>query len=153
MLRAVTIALSLFFASAALAQTAPERPRLTEEQRQRLSADRALCRGEVKPADLPRAERRGAMRRCIEARNPDFAPLFAQGEARRAELRRLRDACRDEIRPKGLRDQERRQAMRSCLVAKRPELAKVFSCLDESRTKNLQPGRERRLFMRACLRA
>ena len=160
MLRAAALLAMLIAVSPALAQGAPPpsppaqaAPRLSEDQRARLRADRDACRAEVKPKDLPRAERRGAMRRCIEARNPDAKPLFARGEARRAELRQLRDACRDELRGKNVRGPERRLAMRSCMVSRKPELAKVFGCMNEARAKNLQPGAERRVFMRTCLRA
>ncbi len=139
-------------AARSAAGRAGSRPRLTDDQRAKLRADRDACRTEVRAQDLPRGERRGAMRRCIEARNPDLKPLFARGEARRAEMRQLRDACRDELRSRNLRGPERRQAMRTCLVQRKPELAKVFGCIDQARGRNLQPGTERRDFMRSCLR-
>jgi Spy/CpxP family protein refolding chaperone len=173
MLRLSAIALSLLLSTAVFAQTSPppsqsppsqaapppgaplgaERPRLSDDQRNKLRADRDACRNEVKPQTLPRGERRGAMRRCIEAKNPDLRPLFARGEARRAEMRKLRDDCRDELRGKNVRGAERRQAMQACVVAKKPEMAKVFSCVDQAKAKNLQPGPERRDFMRSCIRA
>jgi hypothetical protein len=148
----------------ALAQTIPATPtspppatqnalQPTQEQRARFRAAREACTSEVKPRNLPRGERRKAMRDCMEARNPDMKPIFARGEARRAEMRQLRDTCRQELRGKRLARDERRQAMQTCLVQKKPELAKVFSCRDEAVKKNLGPGRERQDFMRTCLRA
>ncbi len=93
MLRACVLTLALLVSAAGSAQqpapipppqTTPDtRPRLTDDQRAKLRADRDACRTEVRAQDLPRGERRGAMRRCIEARNPDLKPLFARGEARR----------------------------------------------------------------------
>ncbi len=77
MLRACVLTFALLVSAAASAQqqapAAPQsesRPRLTDDQRAKLRADRDACRTEVRAQDLPRGERRGAMRRCIEARNP-----------------------------------------------------------------------------------
>jgi hypothetical protein len=154
MIRRAILALSLVLATPLAAQTpATERPGIPPEMRERLQAARKACVAEVKPGSLPRGERRKAMRTCLEARMPEAAPIFARGEARRAEMRKLRDDCRREVRPRGLGRDERRQAMRSCMVQKRPELAKVFSCRDEAMKKNLGPGPERRDFMRTCIRA
>jgi hypothetical protein len=93
------------------------------------------------------------MRKCMEAKNPSLAPVFARGEARRAEMRQVRDACRSEVRSKNIRGPERREAMKSCVVAKKPEMAKVFACVDQAKARNLGPGQERRAFMQSCLRA
>jgi hypothetical protein len=125
---------------------------MPQEMRERFRAARDACFAEVKPRTLPRGERRKAMRACLEARMPEAAPIFARGEARRAELRQIRDECRKEIRPRRLGRDERRQAMQACLVQKKPELAKVFACRDEAGRKNLPPGAERRDFIRTCLR-
>jgi hypothetical protein len=157
MIRTAVFALSLILSTAAMAQStapaAPERPRLSDEQRTKLRADRDACRAEVKPESLPRGERSGAMRRCIEAKNPDLKPMFARGEARRADMRKVRETCREELRTKNVRGAERRPAMQACIVEKKPEMAKVFSCVDQAKAKNMQPGAERRVFMRSCLRA
>jgi hypothetical protein len=126
---------------------------VTPEQRSAFRATLDSCRAEVKPRSLPRGERRAAMRQCVEAKNPSLAPVFARGEARRAEMRQVRDACRSEVRSKNIRGPDRREAMKSCVVAKRPEMARVFSCVDQAKIKNLQPGQERRAFMQTCLRA
>jgi hypothetical protein len=153
----------LFLAGPASAQTQnapagppavapPGRIDISPEQRARIRAAREECIREVKPQSLPRRERRSAMRACLEAKNPELAPIFSRGEARRAEMRQLRQACRDELRGRRLARDERRQAMQSCLVRKRPELAKVFSCRDEALKRNLGPGPERRDFMRSCVR-
>jgi hypothetical protein len=163
MIRRVILALSLVFAGLLVlagplvAQTPPQQPPTTRpgmpaEMRERFQAARQACVAEVKPRDLPRGERRKAMRTCIEAKMPDAAPIFARGEARQAEMRKLRADCRQEVRPQRLGRDERRQAMQACMVQKRPELAKVFSCRDEAMKKNLGPGSERRDFMRSCVR-
>jgi hypothetical protein len=131
----------------------PGRIDISPEQRARIRAARDACLTEVKPQSLPRGERRKAMRTCLEAKNPELAPIFSRGESRRAEMRQLRQSCRDETRARRLGREERRQATQTCMVAKKPELAKVFSCRDEAIRKNLSPGPERRDFMRTCLRA
>lgn len=160
MIRRAFVALSLVFAAPLAAQTqqpapppAAERPGIPPELRERVRTARQACLAEVKPRDLPRGERRKAMRTCLEAKMPEIAPIFARGEARRAEMRKLRDDCRQELRSRRLGRDERRQAMRACLVQKKPELGKVFSCRDEAIRKNLGPGTERREFMRSCIRA
>ena len=158
MLRLSTLILSVILSTAALAQAqtpAPpiaERRVITPEQRARFQADRQACVSEVKPQSLPRGERRKAMRGCMEAKNPELKQFFARGETRRAELRQIRNTCRTEINAKGIKRPERREAMQSCIVAKKPEMAKVFSCVEDARKKGLQPGGERRDFMRTCLR-
>jgi hypothetical protein len=162
MLRPVVFAVSVLLSSVALAQTATPpppstppaqaRPEVTLEQRAEFRAALDSCRAEVKPANLPRGERRAAMRKCMEAKNPSLAPVFARGEARRAEMRQVRDACRSEVRGKNIRGPERREAMKSCVVAKKPEMAKVFSCVDQAKARNLGPGQERRAFMQSCIR-
>jgi Spy/CpxP family protein refolding chaperone len=166
MFRRIAFAASLLLSSAALAQTAappanappaqaqpgPERREITPEQRNRFRADLETCRTEVKPQSLPRGERRKAMRSCMEAKNPELKTVFARGEARRAEMRQVRDQCRTELGDKA-RGPDRREAMKTCMVAKKPEMAKLFSCVDQAKAKNLQPGGERREFMRTCLRA
>jgi hypothetical protein len=154
---AVALALSIL-CSPAFAQVAappPQQEKLqpSPEQRARFRAARDACVADVKPRSLPRGERRKAMRSCMEAKNPDMKPIFARGEARRAEMRQVRDSCRDEMRARRLGRDERRQAMQTCMVQKKPELAKMFSCRDEAVRKNLNPGPERRDFMRTCLRA
>ncbi len=163
MLRSVVFAVSVLLSSTAFAQTAAppapvappiqSRPEVTPEQRAEFRATLDSCRAEVKPQSLPRGERRAAMRKCMEAKNPSLAPVFARGESRRAEMRQVRDACRSEVRGRNIRGPERREAMKSCIVAKKPEMAKVFSCVDQAKAKNLQPGQERRSFMQTCLRA
>jgi hypothetical protein len=157
MIRSALVALSLLVAAPLSAQTAPtppaaERPGIPPEMRERFRVARQACVAEVKPGTLPRGERRKAMRACLEAKMPETAPIFARGETRRAEMRKLRDDCRQELRPRRLGRDERRQAMQSCMVQKKPELAKVFSCRDEAVKKNLGPGPERREFMRSCIR-
>jgi psiF repeat len=162
MLRLVVFAVSIVLSSAAFAQTATpqspvappaqSRPEVTPEQRAEFRSALDSCRAEVKPANLPRGERRTAMRKCMEAKNPSLAPVFARGEARRAEMRQVRDACRSEVRGRNIRGPERREAIKSCVVAKKPEMAKVFSCVDQAKAKNLQPGQERRAFMQTCIR-
>lgn len=157
----------LVIVSAALAQApstppqSPEAPKvqgpaterqITPEERTRLRAARESCRTEIRSRDLPRGERRRAIRSCIATKNPDLAPIFARGEQRRAEMRQMRDTCREDIRGRRLNGDERRQAMQSCMVSKRPELAKVFSCRDEAVKRSLNPGPERRDFMRTCIR-
>jgi psiF repeat len=162
MLRPVVFAVSVLLSSVSFAQTAAPppsvtppaatRPEITPEQRSEFRATLDSCRAEVKPANLPRGERRAAMRKCMETKNPALAPVFARGEARRAEMRQVRDSCRSEVRGKTARGPERREAMKSCVVAKKPEMAKVFSCVDQAKAKNLQPGQERRAFMQTCIR-
>jgi hypothetical protein len=157
MIRRVILALSLVLAAPLAAQTPPQqppaaRPGIPPEMRERFQTARQACVAEVKPRDLPRGERRKAMRTCLEAKMPEAAPIFARGEARRAEMRKLRDDCRQEVRPRRLARDERRQAMQACMVQKKPELAKVFSCRDEAASKNMAPGAERRDFMRSCIR-
>jgi hypothetical protein len=158
MIRIAVLAICLAAAPAlAQAQSTPppaagERSGIPNEMRQRFREARDACVAEVKPRTLPRGERRKAMRGCLEAKLPDAAPIFARGEARRAEMRKMRDECRAEQRGKRLGRDERRQAVQNCLVQKRPELAKVFSCRDEAQKKNLGPGPERRDFMRTCIR-
>jgi hypothetical protein len=161
MIRSCILALTIAAASPVAAQTPPApppttapgvRPEIPQEMRQRFREARDACVTEVKPRSLPRGERRKAMRTCMEAKMPEAAPIFARGEARRAEMRRLRDDCRQEVRPRRLSRDERQRAMQSCMVQKRPELAKVFSCRDEAVKKNLAPGPERRDFMRSCIR-
>ncbi len=162
MLRPVAFAVSVLLSSAAFAQTAAplpvappaqSRPEVTPEQRAEFRATLDACRAEVKPANLPRGERRATMRKCIETKNPSLAPVFARGEARRAEMRQVRDACRSEVRSRNIRGPERREAIQSCVVAKKPEMARVFSCVDQAKARNLGPGQERRSFMQTCLRA
>jgi hypothetical protein len=163
MFRSVAFAVSVVLSSAAFAQTAAPpppsappafgRPDVTPEQRAAFGAALESCRAEVNPRSLPRGERRAAMRKCMEAKNPSLAPVFARGEARRAEMRQVRDACRSEVRSKNIRGPERRDAMKSCVVAKKPEMAKVFACVDQAKARNLGPGQERRAFMQSCLRA
>jgi hypothetical protein len=151
-----SLASPMFAQAPAPAPTQPETAapsRLSPEQRQRLRAARDACIAEVKPSTLPRGERRRAMRACLEAKNPELAPIFSRGEARRAEIRALQQSCREEQRGKRLGRDERRQAIRTCMVGKKPELQKVFTCRDEAQRKNLAPGMERRDFMRTCLRA
>jgi hypothetical protein len=164
MLRRAVLVIALLAATPLAAQTPPpspppgsppsaERRGIPPEMQERFRAARQACVAEVKPNTLPRGERRKAMRSCLEAKMPEAAPIFARGEARRAEMRQLRDDCRQELRPRRLGRDERRQAMQSCMVQKKPELAKVFSCRDEAVKKNLGPGAERREFMRSCIRA
>jgi hypothetical protein len=159
LIRRIVIALSLAIAAPLAAQTpapSPEAARpggIPPEMRERFQAARQACVAEVRPRDLPRGERRKAMRSCLEAKMPEAAPIFGRGEARRAEMRKLRDDCRQEVRPRRLGRDERRQAMQACMVQKKPELAKVFACRDEALKKNLGPGAERRDFMRSCIRA
>jgi hypothetical protein len=130
-----------------------DRPQVSPEQRARFRAAREACAAELKPRDLPRGERRIAMRSCMQAKVPDLPQRFGRTGSRRAEMRQVRDACRAELQGKRLPRDERRQAMQTCMVAKKPELAKVFSCRDEAVKKNLSPGPERREFMRSCIRA
>jgi psiF repeat len=163
MLRSVVFAASVLISSVAFARaqapTPPStppvagRPEITPEKSGEFRATLDACRADVKPQSLPRGERRAAMRKCIEAKNPSLAPVFARGEARRAEMRQVRDACRSEVRSRNIRGPERREAMKSCVVAKKPEMAKVFSCVDQAKARNLGPGQERRTFMQTCLRA
>ncbi len=162
MIRLCLIAISIAAASPLAAQTqsappatSPPGPRLeiSQDLRQRLRAARDACVAEVQPRSLPRGERRKAMRACLEAKMPEAAPIFARGEARRAEMRKLRDECRQDVRSRNIARDERRQAMQACMVQKRPELAKVFACRDEAARRNLGPGPERRDFMRSCIRA
>jgi Spy/CpxP family protein refolding chaperone len=165
MVRLSALVLSAFLSTAASAQIAPapaapnapalsgERREITPEQRARFSADRKSCVDEVKPQSLPRGERRRAMQTCMEARNPELKQFFARGESRRAEMRQVRSDCRNEVRGKSVPRAERQEAMKACVIAKKPEMAKVFTCVDQARAKNLQPGSERRDFMRTCLRA
>jgi hypothetical protein len=156
---AIGIAASALLACSALAQTPSTPPaagpgartEISPEQRARFRAARDACVTEVKPATLPRGERRKAMRSCLEAKLPESAPIFARGEARRGEMRQLRDTCRGELRGRRVARDERRQAMQTCMVQKKPELAKVFSCRDEAVKRSLSPGPERRTFMRTCL--
>jgi hypothetical protein len=165
MFRHLAFAASVLLSSAALSQTAPppatppaqaqpvpERREITPEQRARFRADLETCRAEVKPQSLPRGDRRKAMRACMEAKNPELKTMFARRDTRLAEMRQIRDQCREETRSKA-QGNERRDAMKACIVAKKPEMAKVFSCVDQAKAKNLQPGGERREFMRTCLRA
>jgi psiF repeat len=136
----------------AVAPSASERPVITPEQRARFQADRKACADELKAKELPRGERRPAMRTCMETRNPDLKPMFARGEARRAEMKQVRDACRTESNEKKLKGTERREAMKSCIIAKKPEMAKPIACSEEAKTKGLMRGTERRDFMRTCIR-
>jgi hypothetical protein len=175
MIRQTLLAAFLFASGSAMAQTpppatpaqppvvapalpptaAPEagRREITPEMRERFRADLRACRTEVRGKNLPRGERRTAFRSCMEARNGDYRPFFARAETRRAEMRQLRRECRAENDGKRLTRDERRAAMRSCMEAKRPELKKAFACMDEARSKGLNPGPERRAFMRTCLTA
>lgn len=159
--------LALALSTAAFAQTAPpsvispsapsspaaQRSEITPEQRARFQADRKACVDELKPKELPKGERRAAMRTCMETRNPNLKPMFARGEARRAEMKTVRDACRDEVKAKNIKGNERRDAMKSCIIAKKPEMAKPIACSEEAKAKGLARGAERRDFMRTCIRA
>jgi hypothetical protein len=178
MIRNSLLIAMLFAAGAATAQTAPapqpapsppveaparpvppaaggqaERLGITPEMRERFRSDARACRDEMRGKDVPRGERRKAFRTCMEARNGDYRPIFARGETLRTEMQKIRSACRAENEGKRLTRDERRAAMRGCMEAKRPELKKAFACMDEARTKGLNPGPERRAFMRTCLTA
>ncbi|MGL5116426.1 MAG: PsiF family protein [Beijerinckiaceae bacterium] len=175
MIRQTLLVAMLFVAGEAMAQTTPPtapvqppvaapatppaaapetgRRAISPEMRERFRADMRVCRDEVRGKDLPRGERRMAFRTCMEARNGDYRPFFARAETRRAEMRQLRRECRAENDGKRLTRDERRTAMRGCMEAKKPELKKAFACMDEARTKGLNPGPERRAFMRTCLTA
>ena len=163
MKRFSVVFLALALSTAAFAQTATppsapspqaaQRPEITPEQRARFQVDRKACVDELKPKELPRGERRAAMRTCMETRNPNLKPMFARGEARRAEMKTVRDACRDEVKAKNIKGNERRDAMKNCIIAKKPEMAKPIACSEEAKAKGLARGAERRDFMRTCIRA
>jgi hypothetical protein len=159
MIRIVSFALGMALSTLSYAQTAaPAEPRgplarISPEMRAQFQADRKACVDQVKPRDLPRAERGKAMRGCMEAKNPAYKVAFERAGQRRAEMKQIRQDCRATIDGKRLTRDERRTAMQSCIVAKRPEMAKQFACQDQARQKNLGPGTERREFMRNCRRS
>jgi hypothetical protein len=162
MIRLSAFVVALALSTAAFAQTvappvasppsAAQRPEITPEQRARFQADRKACVDELKAKALPKGERRPAMRTCMESRNPELKPMFARGEARRAEMKQVRDTCRDEVKAKNIKGTERRDAMKSCIIAKKPEMAKPIACAEEARAKGMKRGTERRDFMRTCVR-
>jgi hypothetical protein len=159
MIRIVSFALGMALSTLSYAQTAaPSEPRgplsrVSPEMRTQFQADRRACVDQVKPRDLPRAERGRAMRSCMEGKNPAYKAAFERSGQRRAEMRQIRQDCRATTDNQRLTRDERRSAIQSCIVAKRPEMAKQFACQDQARQKNLGPGAERREFMRNCRRS
>jgi hypothetical protein len=160
MIRTLSFAIALAVSTASFAQTAAPAPgeqrgpisRISPEMRAQFQADRKACVDQVKPRDLPRAERGKAMRGCMETKNPAYKAAFERSGQRREEMKQIRQDCRATHDGQKMTRDERRNAMQSCIVAKRPEMAKQFACQDQARQKNLGPGSERREFMRTCRR-
>jgi hypothetical protein len=161
MIRTLSLVLSLVISGAAVAQTAAPQTgaqrgpisRVPTELQAQFRTDTATCRDEVKPRDLPRAERGKAMRACMEAKNPAYKVAFERSSQRREEMKQIRQDCRAKTDALRLTRDERSTSMQSCIVEKRPEMAKQFACQDQAKQKNLGPGAERREFMRSCRRS
>jgi hypothetical protein len=160
MIRTLSFALLFTLSSAVFAQTAPPAAgeqrgpisRVSPEMRAQFRNDMSDCRDQVKPRELPRAERGKALRGCMEAKNPAYKVAFERAGQRREEMKQIRQDCRAAMNGQRLTRDERRTSMQSCIVAKRPEMAKQFACQDQAKQKNLGPGAERREFMRNCRR-
>jgi hypothetical protein len=150
LIRLSAFVLTCVLSTAAFAQQTAPAP--APAQQGAFAADRRACAEELRGKNLPRAERREAIKTCMSNRNPEYKARAELGATRQGEMRQVRDTCRTETDAKRLTGPERREAMKNCIVAKKPEMAKPLACMEEARSKGLKPGTERREFMRTCIK-
>jgi hypothetical protein len=116
------------------------------------------CRGEIS-ADLRGADRREAMRQCVEKKREAAglnrrADRRADRESAKAKRQSIRQECRTQFAEQKLTEAERRNAIQGCVAQKDPVQARQQACRQQAEAKKLEQGtREFRQHMRQCRQA